>query len=137
MKTDSLFEWIEQQEAKRGSDAWGRVLDAGTGLHSSKWLLSLSNSITQLDAVTGEPNLANRLRDEAPHNGVQLEIHSGNWAEENFLEGKMFDVVIADYLVGALDAFAPYYQVCFVVCSSKQLNTELTFFPLYILRTLR
>ncbi|CAN0558261.1 unnamed protein product, partial [Ectocarpus sp. 8 AP-2014] len=38
------------------------------------------------------------------------EIVVGNWRDEKFLEGQVFDTVLADYLVGAIDGFAPYYQ---------------------------
>lgn len=43
------------------------------------------------------------------------EIVIGNWRDEKFLEGQVFDTVLADYLVGAIDGFAPYFQV---QCSS-------------------
>lgn len=39
------------------------------------------------------------------------EIVIGNWRDERFLEGQVFDTVLADYLVGAIDGFAPYFQV--------------------------
>lgn len=39
------------------------------------------------------------------------EIVVGNWRDEKFLEGRVFDTVLMDYLVGAIDGFAPYYQV--------------------------
>lgn len=35
----------------------------------------------------------------------------GNWQDENFLKDRVFDTVLADYLVGAIDGFAPYFQV--------------------------
>lgn len=35
----------------------------------------------------------------------------GNWRDENFLKDRVFDTVLADYLVGAIDGFAPYFQV--------------------------
>lgn len=41
------------------------------------------------------------------------EIVIGNWRDERFLEGQVFDTVLADYLVGAIDGFAPYFQVIF------------------------
>lgn len=34
----------------------------------------------------------------------------GNWVDPQFLEQEQFDTVLVDYLVGALDRFAPYYQ---------------------------
>lgn len=34
----------------------------------------------------------------------------GNWVDEHLLNDRTFDVVLLDYLVGAVDRFAPYYQ---------------------------
>lgn len=34
----------------------------------------------------------------------------GNWTDEALLAGERFEVVLADYLLGAVDGFAPYFQ---------------------------
>lgn len=34
----------------------------------------------------------------------------GNWQDPKFLEGKRFDTILADYLIGAIEGFAPYFQ---------------------------
>lgn len=34
----------------------------------------------------------------------------GNWVDEDLLAGERYDVVLADYLLGAVDRFAPYFQ---------------------------
>ena len=34
----------------------------------------------------------------------------GNWANEALLKGEIFDTVLADYLLGAIEGFAPYFQ---------------------------
>ena len=34
----------------------------------------------------------------------------GNWTDPGLLAGERFDVVLADYLLGAVDGFAPYFQ---------------------------
>ena len=39
------------------------------------------------------------------------EIVIGNWRDDNFLKDRVFDTVLADYLIGAIDGFAPYFQV--------------------------
>lgn len=64
--------------------------------------------------VTDEPNLTkpNRLFQIGFSVKAPDEIVVGNWRDEQFLEGRVFDTVLADYLVGAIDGFAPYYQVC-------------------------
>ncbi|TYZ66033.1 hypothetical protein PybrP1_009049 [[Pythium] brassicae (nom. inval.)] len=117
-KTDGLFSWIEEREAAQ-PQPWGRVLDAGTGRHSLAWLLGLAarapGSVTVVAAVTGERSLADALSKEfAGHAaGVPLRVHAGNWVDDAFLceeEATKFDVVIADYLVGAIEGFAPFFQ---------------------------
>ncbi|KAG7389448.1 hypothetical protein PHYPSEUDO_010333 [Phytophthora pseudosyringae] len=119
-KTDSLFRWIEERERENleaSSSSWGRVLDAGTGRHSLTWLLrgDASSLIEEVVAVTGEKSLANELSaefapGETPHH-TPLKVHAGNWQNATFLATeKPFDVIIADYLVGAIEGFAPYYQ---------------------------
>ncbi|KAG6974932.1 hypothetical protein JG688_00002819 [Phytophthora aleatoria] len=119
-KTDSLFCWIEEREREHldhFNSSWGRVLDAGTGRHSLSWLLrgGASSLIKAVVAVTGEKPLANELSGEfdpskTPH-ANPLKVHAGNWQNPTFLsDEKPFDVIIADYLVGAIEGFAPYYQ---------------------------
>lgn len=119
-KADSLFRWIEDRECeilKNTSSSWGRVLDAGTGRHSLSWLLKgdASSFIEEVVAVTGEEPLANELSiDFSPSNtphATPLKVMTGNWQNEKFLAlEKPFDVIIADYLIGAIEGFAPYYQ---------------------------
>ncbi|KAL4138279.1 hypothetical protein PRIC2_001786 [Phytophthora ramorum] len=119
-KTDSLFRWIEERECEQleaSNSSWGRVLDAGTGRHSLTWLLrgDASPLISEVVAVTGEKPLANELSTEfgpskTPH-ATALKVHAGNWQDVKFLANEqLFDVIIADYLVGAIEGFAPYYQ---------------------------
>ncbi|OWZ15776.1 hypothetical protein PHMEG_00010520 [Phytophthora megakarya] len=119
-KTDSLFRWIEDREREQfesSQASWGRVLDSGTGRHSLTWLLhgDASSLIKEVVAVTGEKALAKELAAEfapskTPH-ATPLEVHAGNWQSDEFLaHEEPFDVIIADYLVGAIEGFAPYYQ---------------------------
>ncbi len=37
-------------------------------------------------------------------------ILAGNWTDPGLLASERFDVVLADYLLGAIDGFAPYFQ---------------------------
>ena len=97
-----LFAYLEELHGR--SLAWGDVLDAGTGTHSLGWMLALdSKSVT---AVTGDQAM---LRDvQRSFRGKlrpQDELVIGNWKDDDFLEGRMFDVVVADYLLGALVTF--------------------------------
>ncbi|CAN0384918.1 unnamed protein product, partial [Laminaria digitata] len=105
---DALFRSIEgmQNSAKK---PWGRFLDAGTGTHSLKWINTLDTE--GFTAVTADTQFADTTRKEI---GFKVkapdEIVIGNWRDERFLEGQVFDTVLADYLVGAIDGFAPYFQ---------------------------
>lgn len=99
---DKLFESLERFHGER---PWGRVLDAGTGEHSLKWLMSLGPE--HITAVTGAGPRADKLKRIArPVDELAL----GNWQDPAFLHGRSYDVVLADYLLGAMDGFAPYFQ---------------------------
>lgn len=108
--TDELFHSIEVQEQEFHAPdcitSWGRVLDAGTGDQSLGWLKMLP--IDSVVAVTGATCRAESLRKKFPEPHVEILV--GNWNNQSFLEGQVFDVVIADYLVGAIEGYAPYYQ---------------------------
>ena len=67
-------------------------------LHTNSWT-----------AVTGDSYRAKKLRKEFSLR-PQDQIISGNWLNHELLEHRMFDVVLADYLLGAIDGFAPYFQ---------------------------
>lgn len=79
------------------------MLDAGAGEHSLRWLGGLPTQ--RLVGVTAGANAAMRgaLR-------PQDQLLIGNWTDEALLAGERFDVVLADYLLGAIDGFAPYFQ---------------------------
>lgn len=104
--TDTLFAYITELQ---GREPWGHVLDAGTGWGSASWLLSQSTS--SFTGVTGDPAWARQLGTDF---GARLRpfdrFLAGNWADPGLLEGERFDVVVADYLLGALDRWAPYRQ---------------------------
>jgi hypothetical protein len=100
--TDSLFRWIETQEVALASAVsrapWGRVLDAGTGRHSLRWLTKLAPELTELVAVTGEKPLAQELQREfgGESSTCTLQVHAGNWLDPHFLaEEAQFDVIVA------------------------------------------
>jgi len=104
--SDALFRHIEKLQRGR---PWGAVLDAGTGTHSLGWLLGLKTE--RVTAVTGDPSYAERLRETyGTRLRTQDQIVLGNWSDPLFLHGDTFDTVIADYLLGAIEGFAPYFQ---------------------------
>src|SRR5690606_11868299 len=93
----------------QGQRPWGAVLDAGTGRSSLRWLNSLQT--TRWTAVTGSERMAQMAREQA---GVTLRSQDrlivGNWMDPQLLAGETHDTVVADYLLGAIDGFAPYWQ---------------------------
>lgn len=106
MKPDALFQQIERWQ---GKENWGSVLDSGTGEHSLEWLLSLPTK--KITAITGDQQREKRLFQQfQPQLRSTDVIATGNWLNQSLLEHQSFDVVIADYLLGAIDGFAPYFQ---------------------------
>ena len=106
---DILFKTIEKFQ---GSKAWGRILDAGTGVHSIKWIQALTNS--GWTAITADNGMRNQMMKES---GVAAQMREqdsvivGNWMDEAFCEGLgTYDTILADYLIGAVDGFSPYQQ---------------------------
>jgi len=103
---DQLFATVERMQ---GDQPWGSVLDAGTGSHSLGWLTRLTTA--RWTAVTGDARRERRLREELKETIRGSDrILSGNWTDPALLHGEVYDVVLADYLLGAIDGFAPYFQ---------------------------
>jgi hypothetical protein len=98
---DSLFEHIA---ALQGDRPWGAVLDAGSGRHSLGWVRSLPTA--RWTAVTADPDMAATL----PAGRACDRVVIGDWTDGALLAGEVYDVVLADYLLGAIDGFAPYFQ---------------------------
>lgn len=102
----SLFRYIETVQ---GELPWGRFLDAGTGVKSLQWISTLTtDDWTAITAARG------MVRDIRGADGIDLRrqdrILLGNWADQGLLAGETFDTVLVDYLVGAIEAFSPYWQ---------------------------
>ena len=105
-KDDALFDTIERFHGDRPC---GRILDAGTGEHSLGWLLSLDHA--GVTALTGAPARERDMRSAfASELGPEDRVLTGNWTDPLLLHGETFDTVVADYLLGAMDGFAPYFQ---------------------------
>ena len=103
---DSLFTTIERFHENQ---PWGSVLDAGTGNHSLGWICGLDT--VRWTAITGDPHRRDRMkRDFAGRIRAEDRILTGNWTNPGLLGGERYDVVLADYLLGAVDGFAPYFQ---------------------------
>jgi len=92
-----------------GGAPWGSVLDAGTGTGSMQWLLE--RDTTRWTAVTGAQTMADKVQPLlVGRQREQDRLLMGNWMDPDLLAGEVYDVVLADYLLGAIDGFAPYWQ---------------------------
>jgi hypothetical protein len=109
MPSDVLFNSMVQFQ---GDVGWGRFLDAGTGLHSLKWIQGIPTS--SWTAITADQNMrSNILSDEAVAAAIRPDdmLVVGNWMDEQFCSQLgMYDTILADYLIGAVDGFSPYEQ---------------------------
>ncbi len=106
MKTSSLLKHIEKLQ---GDQSWGHVLDAGTGPKSLAWIATLpSERWTAITAQASMAESAQQALTSPPRPDDRIMV--GNWADEALLPGERFDTVLLDYLIGAVDAFAPYFQ---------------------------
>jgi hypothetical protein len=82
-------------------------------------------SMRSFTAITADETMRRRVLEEADELGIgdKGQVIIGNWSsgvERNgkleygqnklLLEGQTFDTIMVDYLVGAIDGFAPYFQ---------------------------
>lgn len=105
-KVSAVFRYVEDLQ---GGLPWGSVLDAGTGTHSMGWIGSLPTE--RWTAVSGSEAHAVQVRDSVESvRRPQDRIVVGNWADPALLGGERYDTVLADYLLGAIEGFAPYLQ---------------------------
>ncbi len=117
--TDILFGTIE---SFHGTRPWGRFLDAGTGVHSIKWVQTLTTS--SWTAITADNAMRNSMINDASvtRNLRPVdEVLVGNWMNDKFVQSLgTYDTILADYLIGAVDGFSPYEQDVIIhrfVCS--------------------
>ncbi len=106
VRTSLLYRHIASLQ---GDAAWGSFLDAGTGVNSLTWAASLGTD--RWTAVTGAQAHAEEVHDAvAAWMRPADRIVVGNWADERLLAGEVYDTVLADYLLGAIERFSPYFQ---------------------------
>lgn len=102
----TLFDRVAQRHGHR---PWGSVLDAGTGPASLRWLQGLATE--RWTAVTGAPRMLEKTLQALPLPPREQDaLLLGNWMDPDLLASERFDVVLADYLLGAIEGFAPYWQ---------------------------
>ena len=105
-KHPRLLRYIEELQ---GDHPWGTFLDAGTGVQSIRWVAELGTE--RWKAVSASPRHAEHVGNaiqQAQRENDRIVL--GNWADPNLLKGESYDTVMADYLLGAIEGFAPYYQ---------------------------
>ncbi len=107
--SDILFQTIERCQ---GCKPWGKLLDAGTGLHSVQWMQSLMT--TAWAGITADINMRNQILSDfsvAAKVRPDDQLLVGNWMDESFCANLgQYDTILADYLIGAVDGFSPYEQ---------------------------
>lgn len=108
---------------ENGGKGFGRLLDAGTGSHSLRWIASLLQNdepglhVSHYTAITADEKMRQTVVKEAKSLNIydHGDIIIGNWQSDDLLKGndgeyELFDTILADYLVGAMDGFSPFYQ---------------------------
>ncbi len=101
-----LFRYIQKIHGDR---PWGSVLDAGTGVQSLRWIADLPTE--SWTAISAAPSHAAPLRKAIGTAQREKDrILIGNWIDPNLLKGEVFDTVVADYLLGAVEGFSPFFQ---------------------------
>ena len=109
MPKDKRWALFAAIEAMQEEAAFGRVLDAGTGPRSLGWLKTLETEA--ITAVTGDPLMKRQVeRIVGEWQRAQDRLVVGNWTDAELLAGERFDIVLADYLLGSIEGFAPYFQ---------------------------
>jgi len=82
------------------------------GTHSLQWIQTLP--LNAWDAVTADKGMETTVKKEALKPGESDTVGRvvlGNWDDPQLLEGNKYDVILADYLIGAMDGFSPFKQV--------------------------
>ena len=108
---DKIFSWLADTAAAEGLGPWGSVLDAGGGLSSLCWLMrqdygKIVEVTAKADGIDAHGSRLHAALAAVPEDAVQVVM--GNWRDDAFLRDRRFDVVVADYLLGATEAHWPY-----------------------------
>jgi len=105
-KHPRLLRYIQRLQGDR---PWGTFLDAGTGVQSIHWIANLNTE--RWTAVSASPRHVERVRKSVKATQrANDRIVLGNWVDPDLLKGEVYDTVMADYLLGAVEGFAPYFQ---------------------------
>ena len=146
-----IFKAIEEIQIESGVP-FGRLLDAGTGLGSLQWIAHLTSTASKEDrdkfgvsdwnAITASETMIRLCTAEGKRLGIATEnnLVLGNWFGEEresdgdedeanaapelitFPHGDVFDTILVDYVIGAMDAFSPFRQDCIFDRLAKHLS---------------
>lgn len=146
---DALFGHIEKMQ---GTKPFGSFLDAGTGVHSLRWIATLANddvdnprlknsistTMTDFTAVTADESMRRNVQREVDQLGMTHlgNVVIGNWFPPDGDDSqslasidkdedgnlKKYDTILADYLIGAMDGFSPYTQDQMIEKLAKRLK---------------
>lgn len=103
-----LFCYIEGVYGER---FWGIVLDVGIGVKLFQWIqilliecwmvvMVVCSLVDKICVVLGSVMC------------LQDCLFVGNWVDDSFFVGEMFDIILVDYLVGVIEGFVLYWQDC-------------------------
>ena len=106
---DAIYSWLSDRMAEESIGTWGEVLDAGGGFGSMCWLMRQTyRRVTEVTASKSGTYGFDAMSTAAASVDAGVEVVLGNWRDEEFLKGRSFDVVVADYLLGAIEYHWPY-----------------------------
>lgn len=109
MKTRKHPKLLRYIQALQGDKPWGTFLDAGTGVQSMRWVSDLgADRWTAISASPSHAKQVGKAIKSTQRSKDQIII--GNWVDPNLLKDEIYDTVMADYLLGAIEGFSPYYQ---------------------------
>ena len=103
-------------------------------MHSLRWIATLGNDekgMTSFTAITADQTMKNNVQREADDLEVSHigNIVIGNWFGNTPIEfgtnkdgEPLFDTILADYLIGAMDGFSPYQQDLMIPKLAKHLK---------------
>ena len=121
---DVLFTSIEKLHQPLPS--FGRMLDAGTGVNSLKWIQAVNT--TSWTAITADQQMqATILADSSISAALRPcdRLLVGNWMNEKFCDTLgCYDTILADYLIGAVDGFSPFAQDVIIKKLKRHLNPQ-------------
>lgn len=115
IRADPIWDLVGESVSATMNRSWGSVLDAGTGPSSLGFLLR--QRCRNLTAVTASRGMVYRLKHIVrPHlvdADQEVTLLLGNWHDLTFrtsFRAATYDVVVCDYVVGAIEHFSPGFQ---------------------------